>query len=232
LKITNRPQWYVIEGGSRSYIPPLSSHVQKNIRFNADIQGVKTTAHGVEIIDAAGTTALFDEVIFACHSDQALALLADASAAEKNVLAAMPYQMNEVVLHTDESLLPRLKSTWSSWNYLLHDYTQEKATLTYNMNILQGIKAPVTFCVTLNDTLAINPQKILARFHYAHPVFTRESMRAQQCWSEINGVMNRWYCGAYWRNGFHEDGVVSGINVANGILKKMAKPLVKVLDYE
>ncbi len=232
LKIMNRPQWYVIEGGSRSYIPPLSAQIQKNIVYDADINSVRKTARGVEITEANGKITEYDEVIFACHSDQALALLADASAAETSVLGSMPYQMNAVVLHTDEALLPRLKSTWSSWNYLLHGYTQEKATLTYNMNILQGIKAPVTFCVTLNDTAAINPQKILAEFNYAHPVFTRESMRAQQRWHEINGVQNRWYCGAYWRNGFHEDGVVSGMNVANGLLKKMKKPLVKVLDHE
>lgn len=232
LKIRNRPQWYVIEGGSRSYIAPLLSASGVELQLDAHIHSVTREQGKACLHMADGTSAIYDEVIFACHSDQALALLGDPTTAEQSVLGAMPYQMNEVVLHTDENLLPCLRSTWSSWNYLLHSYRQDQATLTYNMNILQGLKAPVTFCVTLNDTKAIQPQKILAQFQYAHPVFTRESMQAQQRWAEVNGVAQRWYCGAYWRNGFHEDGVVSGLQVANGILKKMGRPVVSVLSYE
>jgi predicted NAD/FAD-binding protein len=170
-------------------------------------------------------------VIFACHSDEALALLVDKTQDEVNVLGAMPYQNNEVVLHTDENMLPKRKLAWSSWNYLL-GHKQQSATLSYNMNILQGIKAPVTFCVTLNASEEIDESKKLATFQYAHPVFTLKGMQAQQQWPLINGVNNRWFCGAYWRNGFHEDGVVSALNVVNGILKKWNKPQIEILAYE
>jgi predicted NAD/FAD-binding protein len=132
------------------------------------------------------------------------------------VLGALPYQDNDVVLHTDTRLLPRNRKTWSSWNYRL-GVDESRAVLTYNMNILQGIEAPETFCVTLNDTEAINPHKILGRFTYAHPVFSLAGMAAQQRWGDINGYNNTWYCGAYWHNGFHEDGVVSALRVAEAI---------------
>ena len=232
LQIRNRPQWYVIEGGSRSYIAPMLSASQAEVKLNAAIASVSQYEGQVVINLTDGGIEQYDEVIFACHSDQALSLLSDPAEEECSVLEAMPYQMNEVILHTDESMLPRLRRTWSSWNYLLNNYQQEQATLTYNMNILQGIKAPVTFCVTLNNGKAINPQKILATFQYAHPVFTCESLLAQQRWQEINGKRQRWYCGAYWRNGFHEDGVVSALNVVNALLKKMGKPQIGVLDHE
>jgi predicted NAD/FAD-binding protein len=231
LKIINRPQWYVIQGGSRSYIAPLYSATNINLQLNASIAEVRRFENNIEVVSVSGEVSIFDQVIFACHSDQALSLIADPSVEEKAVLNAMPYQMNDVVLHVDENLLPRLKQTWSSWNYLQHDYEQQ-SILTYNMNILQGIKSPLTFCVTLNNTAGINPEKILAKFKYAHPVFTHESLEAQKKWADINGVSNTWFCGAYWRNGFHEDGVVSGLNVVNGILEKMSLPKIKVLNNE
>jgi len=154
-------------------------------------------------------------VVFACHSDQALALLADPSGAERTVLGALPYRENEVILHTDTRLLPRNRRAWSSWNYLRLQCNQP-ATLTYNMNILQGLSAPETFCVTLNHTAGINPHRILGRFSYAHPVFTLQGVQAQGRWAEINGGRT-WYCGAYWQNGFHEDGVASALRVVEGI---------------
>ena len=162
----------------------------------------------------------FDEVVFACHSDQALAILDDPSPQERDILGALPYQSNDVVLHTDTRLLPENRRTWSSWNYGL-SANQERAVLTYNMNILQGIEAPETFCVTLNNTDAINPVKILGEFSYDHPVFSVAGIKAQQRWEEINGVNSSWYCGAYWHNGFHEDGVVSALRVANAIGESM-----------
>lgn len=233
LQISNRPQWHVIEGGSRNYIARLLSAAKPKIVINAVITRIEMAGDQVELLLADGSRTRYDEVVFATHSNEALSLLgSSATEQERSVLGAMPYQSNAVVLHTDEKLLPALKSTWSSWNYLLHSYRQDHATLTYNMNLLQGLKAPVTFCLTLNDTAAINPNKILARFSYEHPVFTRESLAAQQRWSEINGVEKRWYCGAYWRNGFHEDGVVSALRVANTILEKAGKSTVKVLDHE
>ncbi len=233
LQISNRPQWLVIEGGSRNYIAPLLAAAKPQMVTSAFITRIEKVGNQVELVMADGSRAQYDEVVFATHSNEALALLGSgATHQERSVLGAMPYQPNAVVLHTDEKLLPALKSTWSSWNYLLHSYRQDRATLTYNMNLLQGLKAPVTFCVTLNDTAAIHPNKILARFSYDHPVFTRESLAAQERWSDINGVEKRWYCGAYWRNGFHEDGVVSALRVVNAILAKNGKPTVAVLGHE
>ena len=154
--------------------------------------------------------------MIATHSDQALALLAEPSAQEKAILGAIPYRDNDVVLHTDDRVLPRNRRTWSSWNYRMRP-GNERAVVTYNRNILQGIQAPETFCVTLNDTESINPARILGRFNYAHPQFTVAGVEAQGRWEEINGVNNTWFCGAYWRNGFHEDGLVSGLRVAEAL---------------
>ena len=143
-------------------------------------------------------------------------MLAEPSVKEKAILGAIPYRDNDVVLHTDDRVLPRNRRTWSSWNYRMRP-GNDRAVVTYNMNILQGIEAPETFCVTLNDTESINPARILGRFNYAHPQFTVAGVEAQNRWEEINGVNNTWFCGAYWRNGFHEDGLVSGLRVAEAL---------------
>lgn len=219
LSVKERPQWRVIEGGSREYLRPLCARFSERISTdNAVVNVVRNRRSGVTLQMADGQRLLFDQVVFATHSDQALALLEEPSAAEQDILGAIPYQKNEVVLHTDTRMLPRNTKTWSSWNYTLGQ-TTERAVVTYNMNILQGIEAPETFCVTLNNSAAINPHKILGQFQYDHPVFSRDGMRAQQRWQEINGVANTWYCGAYWHNGFHEDGVVSALRVANALCK-------------
>ena len=215
LNIRNRPQWRVIEGGSREYLKPLCDTFSSRIRTGVQIAGVRRFDQGAEIRFEGDKREFFDAVVFACHSDQALHLLDDPSPVEREILGAIPYQNNEVVLHTDTRLLPVNRRAWSSWNYLKRPRC-ERATLTYNMNILQGISAPETFCVTLNDTAAINPHKILGQFEYAHPVFTLQGIAAQERWEEINSH-NTWYCGAYWRNGFHEDGVYSALRVAQGI---------------
>ena len=215
LNITNRPQWRVIEGGSREYIRPLCAGFEHKIRLKSPVYGVRRLEAGVEISLANNVVEHFDQVVFACHSDQALAILQDPSQAEREILGAIPYQSNDVVLHTDARLLPRSRRAWSSWNYLRSGLRQ-RATLTYNMNMLQGLEATETFCVTLNNTEAINPHRILGRFSYDHPMFTLSGMRAQQRWEEINGG-STWYCGAYWRNGFHEDGVFSAQRVASAL---------------
>lgn len=215
LQLRDRPQWRVIEGGSREYLKPLCDPFADKIRTGVEIAGVKRMERGARIRFANGREELFDNVVFACHSDQALALLEDANPRERQILGALPYQDNEVVLHTDTRLLPRNRRAWSAWNYLRKPGV-DRATLTYNMNILQGIEAPETFCVTLNDSEFINPNKVLGRFNYAHPVFSLPGIAAQQRWAEINGGAT-WFCGAYWRNGFHEDGVQSALRVAAGI---------------
>jgi predicted NAD/FAD-binding protein len=217
LSVTERPQWRVIEGGSREYLGPLCARFSDRIHTGNAVQEVRRQqGQGVTLCMADGQQLNFDQVVFACHSDQALALLEQPSEQEKSILGAIPYQANDVVLHTDTRLLPRNRKTWSSWNYTLGQ-SSDRAVVTYNMNILQGISAPETFCVTLNNTEAINPHKILGQFQYDHPVFSLEGMAAQQRWQEINGVADTWYCGAYWHNGFHEDGVVSALRVANAI---------------
>ena len=214
LSVTNRPQWRVIEGGSREYLAPLTAGFSHRIHTNSPVRSVRRLTIGVEL-SFDKEKKFYDAVVFACHSDQALALLADPSPAENEILAAIPYQKNEVVLHTDTRLLPRNRRAWASWNY--HRIGPDQAsTLTYNMNILQGLDAAETFCVTLNQSESINPHKILGRFTYSHPVFTVEGARAQQRWEEVNGG-DTWFCGAYWRNGFHEDGVDSAIRVAESL---------------
>jgi predicted NAD/FAD-binding protein len=219
LSVSNRPQWRVIEGGSREYIAPLCRRFEQRIYTGTPISRVRRDATGVTLVLGNGSEQRFDQVVIATHSDHALAMLDTPSVAEQEVLGALPYQSNEVVLHTDTRLLPDNRKTWSSWNYRL-GVDDSRAVLTYNMNILQGISAPETFCVTLNDTASINPHRILGRFSYDHPVFSLAGMAAQQRWADINGQQNTWFCGAYWHNGFHEDGVVSALRVAEAMSKR------------
>ncbi|MEF1337736.1 FAD-dependent oxidoreductase, partial [Vibrio rotiferianus] len=222
LDITNRPQWYVIKGGSRSYIGPLTKGFADNIRLNSPVEKVIRTDNGVGI-EVHGETHWFDDVIFACHSDQAMRMLGDISSTEQEILGDMAYQANEVVLHTDIALLPKRKAAWAAWNYLLDGSQEEQErlpSLTYNMNILQHIQSEHTFCVTLNSTKKINPNKILRSFTYHHPVFTTESIAAQQRKDEVQGKESTWFCGAYWYNGFHEDGVRSALDVVQGLEEK------------
>ena len=217
LSVNDRPQWHVIKGGSRSYLEPLTRNFSDSIRTNAKITGVRRRDNAVELIMRDGAVEVFDQVVFACHSDQALELLRDATRHESENLGAIPYQMNEVVLHTDDSLLPRKKLAWSSWNYWLRAREQERAVLTYDMNILQGLEADTTFCVTLNASDAIDRAKVIDTFYYSHPVFSLKSVAAAENISAANGRNRTWFAGAYLRNGFHEDGVVSGRRVAEAI---------------
>ncbi|WP_122583526.1 NAD(P)/FAD-dependent oxidoreductase [Pseudomonas viridiflava] len=213
LSVTNRPQWCVIEGGSRSYIEPLTASFREKIRLSCPVTRVERDQDGVTLHSAMGTER-FDKVIFACHSDQALAMLAEPSSAEQSVLGALRYAENDVVLHTDTRLLPDRRLAWASWNYRLGGGEQQLAAVTYDMNILQGIESDTTFCVSLNQNAAIDPEKVIGRYRYAHPQYSLQAVAAQARWEEINGVDHTWYCGAYWANGFHEDGVVSGLRVA------------------
>ncbi len=214
LDVTNRPQWYVVPGGSRQYIKPLIRGFADKIKLNTDIKSVTRQNDEVTIEFANGEQSKFDKVIFACHSDQALALLGDATEQEKSVLGAIAYTENSVVLHTDTNLLPDRKAAWASWNYLLNNDTDKAAVVTYQMNILQGIQSDTQFCVTLNHLEGISQSKILREFTYHHPVFNQESIAAQKLKHSIDGHNNSYYCGAYWYNGFHEDGVHSGVDVA------------------
>ncbi|BAO64480.1 MULTISPECIES: NAD(P)/FAD-dependent oxidoreductase [Pseudomonas] len=213
LSVNNRPQWCVIEGGSSRYIEPLTASFRQHIRLDCPVQRVERDETGVLIHSAAGSER-FDKVVFACHSDEALQLLASPSRAEREILQALPYADNDVILHTDTRLLPRRRLAWASWNYRLDASGDKAAAVTYDMNILQGLKSDTTFCVSLNQTAVIDPTQILARFTYAHPQYSLEAVAAQARWSELQGAQHSFYCGAYWANGFHEDGVVSALRVA------------------
>ena len=213
LSISNRPQWQVIEGGSSAYIAPLTASFKERIRLNCPVGRIDRDAHGVVIHSPAGIER-FDKVVLACHSDQALRLLGNPDDKEREILGALPYADNEVVLHTDTRLLPSRTLARASWNYRLGGAGHTLAAVTYDMNILQGIQSDTTFCVSLNQSAGISPSKVLARFTYAHPQFSLAAVAAQQRWAEIDGEQHTHYCGAYWANGFHEDGVVSALRVA------------------
>jgi predicted NAD/FAD-binding protein len=214
LSVNHRPQWQVISGGSSRYIEPLTRSFAQHIRLNCPVQRVERDAAGVLIHSAHGSER-FDKVVFACHSDQALVMLAEPSTTEQEILGALPYADNDVVLHTDTRLLPKRRLAWASWNYRLGGNGQQLAAVTYDMNILQGIASDTTFCVSLNQTAAIDPQKILARYRYAHPQYSLAAVAAQARWEELHGEQHSYFCGAYWANGFHEDGVVSALRVAS-----------------
>lgn len=212
LNVVNRPQWCVIKGGSKAYIAPLIEGFKHKIKLNSPVARITRNATGVTVI-ANGEAEQFDQVVIACHSDQALSMLGEPSNDERKILGAIAYQNNSVVMHTDISLLPKQKSTWSSWNYLLQDNYHQAPILTYSMNILQGIESKTEFCVTLNAKHKIDPKKILGEYEYAHPVFSSDVVQAQAAWPLINGVNRTWFCGAYWFNGFHEDGVKSALRI-------------------
>lgn len=217
LSIFNKPKWFVIEGGSRSYIPALTAPFSENIRTGLRIKSVTRNEASARIEYETGDIEEYDHVVFACHSDQALALLDDPSDAEADVLGSIRYQENSVVLHNDTSLLPKRSEVWSSWNYRLEPDKTKLPCLTYDMNILQGLKSDHTFCVTLNADELIDEEKIIGRFSYAHPQFDLPAAAAQQKRALVCGVNRTSYCGAYWANGFHEDGVVSAIDAVKRI---------------
>jgi predicted NAD/FAD-binding protein len=219
LSVSNRPQWQVIEGGSSAYIAPLTASISERIRLNCPVHRVERDEHGVTVHSKAGIER-YDKVIFACHSDQALQLLAKPSSVEQSILGALPYAENDVVLHTDTRLLPDRKLTWASWNFRLGARGQQ-AAVTYNMNILQGLQSDATLCVSLNQRAQIDPLKVLAQYTYAHPQYSLAAVAAQARWEELDGAQHTWYCGAYWANGFHEDGVVSALRVARSLGERL-----------
>ncbi|MGL6176815.1 MAG: NAD(P)/FAD-dependent oxidoreductase [Vibrionaceae bacterium] len=213
LTINNRPQWYVIPGGSRQYIAPLTAGWQDNIRLDCPVTAIARDENGVLITHKHGAES-FDEVVLACHSDQALALLSDASEQERAILQAMSYQANDVWLHLDEQCLPMRRKAWASWNYQLAEDEKMRPLVSYNMNILQGLQSPAPFCVSLNGAGQINESRVLERFVYHHPVFNQRAIQAQKQRAQICGQRHTHFCGAYWYNGFHEDGVKSALDVA------------------
>ncbi|MGB5456090.1 MAG: FAD-dependent oxidoreductase [Gammaproteobacteria bacterium] len=225
LSVNDRPVWHVIKGGSRNYLAPLIKSFRENVRLNTPVQSIRRFPDRVEIETATYGIETYDAVFIATHTNEALRMLDHATVSETEVLTAIPYQKNEAVLHTDATLLPRKRLAWAAWNYHILKAQRDRVALTYNMNILQGIDAPVTFNVTLNNSDAIAPDKILKRVEYEHPMFTPASVAAQARHAEINGTHRTWYCGAYWRNGFHEDGVVSALDAVDHFNETMYEEL-------
>ena len=215
LQIIDRPKWWVIKNGSKSYVEKIINNFRDKIRLSTPVKNVKRIDG--KIIIASGDDKMveeeFDSVVFATHSNQSLKLLDEPSTLEKEILSAIPYQNNNALLHYDDSILPKRKNAWSSWNYTLDRDDDKPVSLTYNMNILQGLDSPRTYCVSLNSEDLIDKSKIIKKLNYDHPLFTLEGVEAQKRKDQISGVNNTYYCGAYWRNGFHEDGVVSALDV-------------------
>ena len=221
LQITDRPVWRVIKDGSRQYVNKLVAGHRDRIRLNSPVQSVLRVDDRIAIQSASGGRELFDYVFIACHSDQALSLVGDASPAEREVLGAIRYQSNEAILHTDVSLMPNRRRAWAAWNYHVPQNANRHVAVTYNLNILQGLRAENQYMVTLNNDRHIDPEKIIRRFEYEHPVYSRESVIAQQRQSDLN-CDRTFFCGAYWRNGFHEDGVVSALDAIGHFEERLA----------
>ena len=222
LQVEGRPTWRVIRGGSCRYVEKLIEPFRDSIRLRTAIRAVERPPGLVRLTDADGAQATFDHVIFACHSDQALRMLRDPTPAERDILQAFPYQPNEAALHIDSSVLPRRRRAWASWNYRVLPNARDRATVTYNMNLLQGLPWDHVFNVTLNDTASINPDKVIRKVIYHHPVFTARRAEAQKRHAELTGVNRTSYCGAYWGYGFHEDGVRSALAVCGDLERRAA----------
>ena len=208
LNINDRPQWLTISNGSKEYVKKLTASIKKDIKLNCAVNTVKRNKNSVEVTHSEGVEK-FDYIFFACHSDEALKIIKDPSDNEREVLSSIPYSRNEVTLHTDESVMPKNKLSWAAWNYNIDNANDAPIALTYNMNILQNLKSDRTILVTLNDNGNINPNKILKKITYEHPLFSIESIEAQNKFELISANNRTSFAGAYWGNGFHEDGIKS-----------------------
>ena len=224
LSIKNRPQWRVIRGGSKQYVKKILRKLDKKVVTNCIVTDIVRTSEHVRLWTSKWQRD-FDHVVFACHSDQALRILgSSATETERELLGHFPYQRNLAVLHTDSSILPRNKRAWASWNYLIPKQSFSTASVTYNMTMLQSLKTPHTYCVSLNPLHDIGNDKIIASFDYEHPLFTSNRVAAQRRHHELIDQNRTSFCGAYWGNGFHEDGVNSALAVCNGLKCEKSHP--------
>ncbi|WP_339743786.1 FAD-dependent oxidoreductase [uncultured Maricaulis sp.] len=219
MQVLNQPAWRTIAGGSRHHIDAMIDLFIGDLRLSTPVQSVTRTAEAVTLQLENGLAPVFDEVIFACHSDQAMSLLADPSPQEASLLGAIQYRDNIAVLHTDTRLMPRRKSAWASWNYLdtPDSAGEERISLTYWMNRLQPLPTAKPVLVTLNPEIEPAPELVLHTDHYAHPVFDAAAIAAQRQIHRIQGANRSWFCGAWLGSGFHEDGLQSGLAVAEAL---------------
>jgi uncharacterized protein len=217
LQSRNRPQWYTVAGGSRQYVEKIAARLA-DVRLNEPVLDIRRTVGDQHVIVRSHSgTALYDRVVLACHSDQSLQLLADADAEEHALLAAVRYQPNRAILHTDTTLLPRLRKVWSAWNYASAAGTESRVAVTYLLNRLQPLPFSSPVMVSLNPLREPDPCRVLAEFNYAHPIFDRAAIEAQPRLPRIQGRRAVWFAGAWTGNGFHEDGLKSGLAAARGI---------------
>jgi len=213
LQVDRAVPWLTIRGGSRQYVRAILDGFRGEVRTSCPVERVSRPGDGVLVKPRGAAEERFDHVVLACHADQALRMLADPSPVETDLLSAFPYRPNRVQLHSDERVMPRRQRAWSSWNYHLDDEGQDGASVTYWMNRLQRLPARRDYFVTLNRDAAVRPERVLERITYHHPVFSPAGVVAQGRHAELIGHRDTSYCGAYWRNGFHEDGVVSANRV-------------------
>ena len=230
--LRNRPRWRTVEGGSARYVEAISAPWRDELRLAAPVRRIERLPGRVRIAADGCESEEFDRVVIAAHSDQALAMLADPSLAEREILGAIPYQPNEAVLHTDASLMPRRRAAWSSWNFHLTEGPPRGTTVTYWMNNLQRLRSREDYFLTLNRSEAIDPAKAIRRISYDHPIYNREGVAAQARHAEISGVRCTHYCGAYWGWGFHEDGVVSALRAVGEIDSRVARLPARLPDPE
>ena len=221
LGATGQHQWYTVDGGSREYVTRLGADMVRrgvDIRLDAPINAVRRGPLGVEVKAHGGDWEMFDEVIFATHSDQTLAMLSDATAIERSALGSVRYQPNKVILHSDTSIMPKRRSVWSSWVYSEDtDRTSSEIDLTYWMNSLQPWLKRDEMMVTLNTKRPIREDLIWDEVTLHHPVYDLEALAAQQVVAATNGSNRTWFCGAWMKNGFHEDGLSSAMDVVNAL---------------
>lgn len=213
LQIRNRPQWYTLPGGARRYVEKLIEPLGSRLRLSTPVARVRRFDDFVEVKPRGKAPETFDAVIFACHADQVLAMLDDPSGRERRVLGQFEYQDNLAILHTDPNVMPRRHDAWASWNYRVTEDDEAPLSVTYDLNRLQRLGAPGPIMVTLNDASEIAPDRVLREIRYQHPVFGPGTSAAQAAHDELNGTKRSYYCGAYWRYGFHEDGVHSALAV-------------------
>jgi predicted NAD/FAD-binding protein len=218
LSVNNRPQWRTICGGSRNYVAPLIAPFRDKVQLNTPVESIRRAPDHVLVKARNQETERFDQVVLACHSDQALSMLADATLAEREILGAIAFQDNDTILHTDSTMLPRSQRAWAAWNYHRFQSDAREVCVTYHMSLLQKLSTPRPLLVSLNATDRINPDSVLRRIRYRHPVYSMASVLARSRWNEISGHNQTHYCGAYWGYGFHEDGVRSGRAVADSLL--------------
>lgn len=219
LQVSNRPQWRTVSGGSRRYVERLTASFADRIRVGAGAAKVERMGPCVAVRDTGGAVDVFDQVVLACHADQALALLGDPTADEQAVLGRFRYEPNRAILHTDPSLMPRRRRVWSSWNYLSHRHSVDDArvSVSYWMNRLQNLKNAQDVFVTLNPLHEPDPASVIAAFDYDHPQFDHAAVMAQRRLGDLQGVNRTWFCGSYCGYGFHEDGLSAGLAVAEAL---------------